>query len=88
MFGSSVGVIIINKTGRKLLLMASLTICSLCMACIGGCYYVLSLHDQTQEVPATPWIALACLSLFTFSFMIGLAPVPWVLVGELLPGIS
>ena len=87
MFGSSVGVIIINKTGRKLLLMASLTICSLCMACIGGCYYVLSLYDQTQ-LAVTPWIALACLTLFTLSFMIGLAPVPWVLVGELLPGIS
>ena len=79
------GVMIINKTGRKPLLIVSLSICCVCMAIIGGCYYVISSYGKF-EVSVAPWLALVCLIIFTLSFTIGLAPVPWVLVGELLPG--
>ena len=83
--GSSLGVLIINKTGRKPLLIVSLLICSVCMAGLGGCYYIISSYETLDSTVAA-WIALACLIIFTFSFTAGLAPVPWVLVGELLPG--
>ena len=55
------------------------------MACIGGCYCAISAYGK-DDASAASWIALACLVIFTFSFTVGLAPVPWVLVGELLPG--
>ena len=29
------------------------------------------------------WATLVCLILFTFAFMTGLSPIPWILVGEL-----
>ena len=83
--GSSLGVLIINKTGRKPLLIVSLLICSVCMAGLGGCYYIISSYETLDSTVAA-WIALVCLIIFTFSFTAGLAPVPWVLVGELLPG--
>ena len=83
--GSSLGVLIINKTGRKPLLIVSLLICSVCMAGLGGCYYIISSYEPLNSTVAA-WIALVCLIIFTFSFTAGLAPVPWVLVGELLPG--
>ena len=76
---------VINKTGRKPLLIISLLVCSICMAGLGGCYYVISSYGKL-ETNVSPWIALVCLIVFTLSFTIGLAPVPWVLVGELLPG--
>ena len=79
------GVLIINKTGRKPLLIVSLLICSVCMAGLGGCYYIISSYETLDSTVAA-WIALVCLIIFTFSFTAGLAPVPWVLVGELLPG--
>ena len=34
---------------------------------------------------AGSWLPLVCLLGFTFSFTLGLGPVPWVLVGELYP---
>ena len=83
--GSSLSCCVINKTGRKPLLISSLLICCVSMTIIGGCYYNISWHGK-QEVSVAPWLALVCLILFTLSFTIGLAPVPWVLVGELLPG--
>ena len=76
---------VINKAGRKPLLITSLSICSVSMACIGGCYCAISAYGK-EDATAASWIALACLVIFTFSFTTGLAPVPWVLVGELLPG--
>ena len=85
MLGSSFSVAIINKTGRKLLLIFSLVVCSVCMAGIGGCYYVIEKYGK-EEAEVASWIALVCLILNTLSFMAGLAPVPWVLLGELLPG--
>ena len=85
MLGSSFGVAIINKAGRKLLLIISLLVCSICMAGIGGCYYVIR-HYSKEEAVVASWIALVLLVVNTLSFMAGLAPVPWVLVGELLPG--
>ena len=84
---SAIGVMVINKTGRKPLLITSLAICSVCMTGIGGCYYIISVYGKS-EATAASWIALVFLILFTLSFTTGLAPVPWVLVGELLPGNS
>ena len=55
------------------------------MAGLGGCYYIISSYEALDSTVAA-WIALVCLIIFTFSFTAGLAPVPWVLVGELLPG--
>ena len=55
------------------------------MAGIGGCYYVIEKYGK-EEAEVASWIALVCLILNTLSFMAGLAPVPWVLLGELLPG--
>ena len=56
------------------------------MAGLGACYYIIETYGK-KEAEIASWMALVCLILNTLSFMAGLAPVPWVLVGELLPGI-
>ena len=66
--------------------MISLAVCSVCMAGLGACYYIIESYGK-KEAEIASWMALVCLILNTLSFMAGLAPVPWVLVGELLPGI-
>ena len=55
------------------------------MAGLGACYYIIETYGK-NEAEIASWMALVCLILNTLSFMAGLAPVPWVLVGELLPG--
>ena len=66
--------------------MISLAVCSVCMVGLGACYYIIESYGK-EEAEIASWMALVCLILNTLSFMAGLAPVPWVLVGELLPGI-
>ena len=40
-------------------------------------------HNTKQRSNGWPWV---CLVVFTLSFTLGLSPVPWILVGEILPG--
>ena len=49
-----------------------------------GCL-LLILSCSVIVTTAGSWLPLVCLLGFTFSFTLGLGPVPWVLVGELYP---
>ncbi|XP_045120063.1 facilitated trehalose transporter Tret1-like [Portunus trituberculatus] len=68
---------IIDKVGRRPLLLSSTLICSLTLYITGG---VLSMEDQ-----GIGWLPLACVVLYVASFGMGVGPVPWILLGELLP---
>ena len=73
--GCTLGLFLVNKLGRRVLLLCSLAFCSLTMTGLA-----ISVHMKWE------WISLLSLILFTFSFMMGLSPVPWVLLGELPTG--
>lgn len=72
-----VSCLIIDKVGRRPLLMFSSITCAAAMFVIGG---VQQVDDETLN-----WIPLAAVLVYVASFGLGVGPVPWILVGEMLP---
>ena len=52
-----------------------------------GTLFFLKSHEPSSVIITTvgSWLPLASLLGFTFSFTLGLGPVPWVLMGEVFP---
>ena len=85
--GCVIATLIVNRVGRKLLLSISLTICSLTMSGLGTTTYFVQQDQTASPESALRWLSLAFLIVFVLGFTLGLGPVPWILVGELRPGI-
>ena len=70
---------IIDRAGRKVLLISSSIITGL-SSCSMGLYFYFG-----TTVESLFWIPLATLIIFSFGFAIGFGPVSWILVSEILP---
>ncbi|XP_003744321.1 solute carrier family 2, facilitated glucose transporter member 8 [Galendromus occidentalis] len=78
-----VAALLIDRAGRRVLLLLSSTISLVGMLLLIA-FYVL----QEQKSPALDhlsWLPAISLSIFVAGFSVGLGPVPWLLMGELLP---
>ena len=88
---------LVDRSGRKVLLMLSCASTSLSIAALGFYFY---LEEKLRACPAdshdcpthgiTPellhqlrWLPLASLMVFLFGNNIGLGPVPWLMNGEM-----
>ena len=76
-FGCSVSIFLVKLVSRRLLLLISMGLCCLTMTLLA-----IFVHLQWS------WASLTSLILFTFAFMMGLSPIPWILVGELPTGLQ
>ncbi len=74
LFGCALSILLVKLVSRRLLLFCSMAACSMTMAALA-----FSVHLQW------PWVSLVSLLTFTFSFMTGLSPIPWILVAQLAP---
>lgn len=72
---------LVERAGRKVLLLQSSTIMCLCLAVL-GVYF--RLKKTGHDVSNIGWIPLLCLVLFIVSFSLGYGPIPWMMMGELL----
>jgi hypothetical protein len=71
---------IIDKGGRRVLLLSSCLTVVICMMALETYYYLKEI-DQAY-VADLQWLPLTSLSIFIFSFSIGLGPIPWVIMSE------
>lgn len=55
-------------------------ICTL--ASLGGYFFV---KGQGTDVSGISWLPLASLMIFVLSFSMGFGPIPWLMMGEILP---
>ncbi|XP_044734814.1 facilitated trehalose transporter Tret1-like isoform X2 [Chrysoperla carnea] len=72
--------IVVEKLGRKILLLASdivMAICSILLAV----YFNLTEENKTS----VSWLPILALSLFIILFSLGFGPIPWMMVGEVVP---
>lgn len=76
-----VSVLIVDKAGRKLLLIISAVVMSMCTICL-GVYFYLQRQDEAS-VADISWLPLTSLILFIACFSLGFGPVPWLMMGEL-----
>lgn len=76
-----IAVMIVDKAGRKLLLIISAFVMAICTICL-GIYFFMQKQDP-ESVKNIGWLPLASLILFIACFSIGFGPVPWLMLGEL-----
>lgn len=72
-----ISAVTIDKLGRRPLLICSSVVCGLSMFVTGGVLY----SGDTN----ISWIPLTAVMVYVASFGLGAGPVPWILLGELLP---
>ncbi|KAG0415200.1 hypothetical protein HPB47_007648 [Ixodes persulcatus] len=79
-----VATMIMDKGGRRVLLLVSASMLAVSLAILGGYHYVKETNGE-GAVSSMGWLPLACLSLFIIGFSFGMGPIPWLMMGELMP---
>lgn len=52
------------------------------LATLGGYFYV---KESGGDVSTIGWLPLSCLVIYVLSFSLGFGPIPWLMMGEILP---
>lgn len=73
---------VIDKLGRKMLLYISGVSMFLTLFTFGTFFYVKA---GGADVTAFGWIPLASLIIYVIGFSLGFGPIPWLMMGEILP---
>lgn len=79
--GSYVSTIVVDRAGRKILLMTSLTGIAIGLSVLGG----FSCLSQYYDVSAYSFISIISLSFFIFMACLGILTVPLVVLAEVIP---
>nr|CAD7453118.1 unnamed protein product [Timema tahoe] len=71
---------LIDRAGRKVLMIISDLVMFLCMGVLGGYFY---LKNMGADVENYGWVPVASLSLHVFSLSLGVGTVPYVVIAEI-----
>lgn len=77
-----VSTLVVDRLGRKILLLGSALVMFICTLLLGVFFY---LKDDNQDVDSIGWLPLLSLCLFMVAFSLGFGPIPWMIVSELFP---
>lgn len=69
---------VVDRVGRKVLLLLSASIMGLCLAIL-GLYFCLKKGD---DVSGIGWLPLLCVTVYIVMFSLGFGPLPWLMMGE------
>ncbi|KAH8382581.1 hypothetical protein KR009_004198 [Drosophila setifemur] len=72
--------LMIERAGRKMLLIFSSTVMTICLAMLGAYF---NMKEGGKDVSAIGWLPLLCVAFFIISFSVGYGPIPWLMMGEL-----
>jgi len=81
---TSVSIMFIDKAGRRMLLIASCLGSSASLIGLGTFFYMKLLNNDVAPEGWT-WLPLASLIFFSIFFNVGLGPIPWIYMAEVLP---
>ncbi len=80
-FGTIPSVLLVERKGRKAMLIFSGILT--CTSCIGlGVFYYLY---EERHVTSISWLPVVCLMIYNFGFSMGWGPVAWLVGNEILP---
>ncbi|XP_067007205.2 facilitated trehalose transporter Tret1-2 homolog [Anabrus simplex] len=82
-FATVVAAVLIDRVGRRILLIISHAGMGVCLAVL-GVYF----HMKEREMEAAAnigWLAVLCTCVYLLSFSLGSGPIPWAMLGELFP---
>lgn len=81
MLATLAGSLLVDKAGRKLLLLVSIIVMTLNLIAIGVFFYI---SDNDKETAShLGWLPLTSLCLYLVFFAIGYGPVPWLMLSEI-----
>ncbi|KAL7727868.1 hypothetical protein ACLKA6_019435 [Drosophila palustris] len=72
--------LLIDRAGRKILLLFSSTVMTICLAILGAYF---DMKESGKDVSHIGWLPLLCMVLFIITFSVGYGPIPWLMMGEL-----
>ncbi|XP_045112901.1 facilitated trehalose transporter Tret1-2 homolog isoform X3 [Portunus trituberculatus] len=75
---------LIERLPRRLLLSTCMTVAGVSLAVLGIFLWVWS-GSSNGLGPHMGWVPIVCLSIFTLAYGIGVGPISWTMVAELLP---
>ncbi|CAH0592400.1 unnamed protein product [Chrysodeixis includens] len=74
---------LIDRAGRKVLLYISSVTMTITLGVLGAFFYVQS--DLNMDVSNLGWIPLTCIMIYLLGFSLAFGPIPWLMMGEILP---
>ncbi|XP_034252792.1 facilitated trehalose transporter Tret1-like isoform X2 [Thrips palmi] len=80
-----VATILIDRLGRKILLYMSSVGMTITLGTLGSFFFVRDVMEVKLQELGYGWIPLACLVIYVVAFSVGFGPVPWLMMGEILP---
>lgn len=75
-----ISTLVIDRLGRRVLLLISDAVMSICTLVLGIYFYLQHIGDDTSNLG---WLPLTSVCLFIVAFSLGFGPIPWMIVGEL-----
>ncbi|XP_038120020.1 facilitated trehalose transporter Tret1 isoform X1 [Culex quinquefasciatus] len=78
-----IATLLIDRLGRKMLLYISDIAMIITLMTLGGFFYV---KNNGGDVSHIGWLPLASFVIFVLGFSLGFGPIPWLMMGEILPG--
>ncbi|XP_064482679.1 solute carrier family 2, facilitated glucose transporter member 8-like [Ornithodoros turicata] len=76
--------LVMDCVGRRLLLQCSLGLIGASLLVLGAFHWEKYTKGD-EAVAGVTWLPLLCVSIFIVGFSCGMGPVPWLMMGELLP---
>jgi MFS family permease len=76
-------IFLVDRLGRRLLLMVSTSGCAMSLAVMGAYQYVRLRTDVDTAV--YDWVPLACVVVFLVTYYLGVGPLPIAMMGEMFP---
>lgn len=78
-----IATMLIDRLGRKMLLYISAVAMIITLMTLGGFFYA---KNSGQDVSQVGWLPLAAFVIYVLGFSLGFGPIPWLMMGEILPG--
>ncbi|XP_077564520.1 solute carrier family 2, facilitated glucose transporter member 8-like [Haemaphysalis longicornis] len=79
-----VATVLSDRLGRKPLFLFSTLLSSVCLALLGVFFHLKATASATT-VKSMGWLPLASLWIFFVGYSVGLGPLPWTVLGEMIP---
>lgn len=77
-----ISTLVVDRLGRKILLLSSIIVMGVCTLFIGVFFYM---KESKFDVSSIGFIPLTSMCLFLILFSLGFGPIPWMLLGEIFP---
>lgn len=75
-----VSTLIIDRLGRRILLLASIIFMCLTSFALGVYFYLFEIGQDTNSIK---WLPLSSICVFVVMFSLGFGPIPWLMLGEI-----